>query len=326
MNFRKLICISAIVLGAIACKKDEETETLPSLDGYLTFQGLPEFISPGENVTLTPGGVEHPEGGVVGHYWKVIPSQTKYDTVDVFKHVFSDTLQTYTVYCYAFADGYSGMSSSKSCTAVAPGYNGSIGGIAYNKIADDSLYVRHMPYYYKEIGEQVWTINNMAVRSGIPFKGAEIMSEVFGRYYNYNDAKAACDSLDRDGQNWELPTLEDWKTLENHISGLLDNKYGKSLNAAMMAEATFNGTEMLDYWPVVGDIRNGSGFSAIPVGYSNTMASDFKGCFEYATFWTADEATEDEAYYKYFIYDQPEIFTSKGSKTSFGASVRCIRK
>ena len=326
MNFRKLIYISAIILGAISCKKDEDTETTPGLEGYLTFKGLPEFISPGESVTLTPEGAEHPEGGALGHYWKVIPSQTKYDTVDVFKHVFSDTLQTYTVYCYAFAEGYSGLSSSKACTAVAPGYNGSIRGIAYNKIAEDSIYVRHMPYYYKEIGEQTWTLNNMAVRSGIPFRSAEVMSEVFGRYYNYHEAKAACDSLDREGQNWELPSMEDWKELENYISGQLCDKYGKSQAASMMVEASFNGIEMWEYWPVVGDIRNGSGFSAIPTGYSNTMSPDFNGTFEYAVFWTADEATEDEAYYKYLISDQPGIFTSKGNKTSFGASVRCVRK
>ena len=61
------------------------------------------------------------------------------------------------------------------------------------------------------------------------------------------------------------------------------------------------------------------------VGLSNKIY-DVDGNFEYAVFWTSDQATETEAYYKYLICDQPGIFTSKGNKKSFGAAVRCIRE
>ena len=56
MSFRKLIYISAVILAAIACKKDEETESTPYLSGDITIEGLPEFVSPGQAVTLTPKG------------------------------------------------------------------------------------------------------------------------------------------------------------------------------------------------------------------------------------------------------------------------------
>jgi uncharacterized protein (TIGR02145 family) len=324
MSFRKLIYISAVILAAIACKKDEETESTPYLSGNVIIEGLPEFVSPGEAVTLTPKGVEHPDGGTIEYAWKVTPTMTKYETTRVFNHTFSDTLKTYTVYCSASADGYTSISGMSYATVVAPGYDGSIKGVKYKDIAEDSVFVRHMPYYYKTIGTQTWTLNNMAVRTGVPFRNAEVMSEIFGRYYNFEEAKAACDSLDTAVQNWELPSREDWDALEAHITG--NTAYGKTITASMLAPVTFNGTRLYDYWPVVGDITNGSGFSAMNVGYANTVAKSCKGEKEYAIFWTADEANESEGYYKYLIVDQPGLFTGKGDKASFGASVRCIRK
>ena len=345
MEFRKLLYITALILAVCSCKKDEETATTPGLNGTLKIVGLPEFISPEESITLSPEGAVHPDGEKLGYYWKVTPGMSKYDTTRYtngldkpddsgkpsdgsFTYTFSDTLRTYSVYGYAYAKGYSGLSSVSYTTVVKPGHDGSIQGIGYDKIADGSLYVRHMPYYYKEIGKQTWTLNNMAVRSGLPFKNAEVMSEVFGRFYSFDEAIAACDSLDTETQNWKLPSIKDWETLEAYISGETGESkpYGKSIAAAMMADATFNGTELWEYWPAVGDITNSSGFSAIPTGYANISAGNFDGNFEYAVFWTSDQATETEAYYKYLICDQPGIFTSKGNKKSFGAAVRCIRE
>ena len=326
MNFRKLIYIAALILAVVSCSKDEETEATPGLNGTLSIVGLPEFMSPGATFTLHPKGAVHPDGKELNYSWKVSPSMSKYDTTEVFTHTFSDTLQTYTVYCNAYASGYSGLSANIKTTVVAPGYNGSIKGIDYKSIADDSVYVRHMPYYYKSIGTQTWTLNNMAVRSGVPFRNAEVMSEVFGRYYNFDQAKAACDSLDTANGNWELPTREEWQILSEHISSEFSNTYGKTLSAAMMADASFNGVTFWEYWPQIGDIKNGSGFSAISTGYANIQANRFKGEFEYAIFWTSDQVSETEAYYTYLICDQPGMFTSVGNKASFGASVRCIRK
>lgn len=324
MNFRKLIYISALILAAISCKKDEETPMTPSLGGTLTIAGLPEFVAPGENMTLTPKGAIHPDGKEISYSWKVSPSMTKYDTTRVFNHTFSDTLRTYTIYCNAAAEGYSSLSAVTYTTVVAPGPDGSIQGIRFKDIAEDTVYVRHMPYYYKKFGTQTWTLNNMAVRSGVAFRDSDLMSEVFGRYYNFNEAKAACDSLDTADQNWELPSMADWEALVSNIKG--NPTYGLTVTAAMLAPATFNGVKMYDYWPIVGEVTNGSGFSALTSGYANTVSKNFRGEQEYAVFWTADEATETEGYYKYLILDQPGLFTGKGDKASFGASVRCIRK
>ena len=111
-----------------------------------------------------------------------------------------------------------------------------------------------------------------------------------------------------------------------------------------MGNGYFNDELMWEYWPAVGDINNASGLSLIPVGYSllSSKATDpkqdahidgaypqaqFKGYTEYATFWTADLAEDEEgmAYYRNIICDQPELMLGKGDIKTFGASVRCVR-
>ena len=230
-------------------------------------------------------------------------------------------------YCYAYdIDGdYANVSAVSYTTAVASGYNGSIQKYDFKNYAADSIQVNNRQYYIKEIGEQTWTLNNMAEGDGLAFRNAEIMSDIFGRYYSYEQAKYACNAL---GEGWVLPTLEDWNTLEEYLTSQTGDgkEYGKSQMAAIMADSEFNGTAMCEYWPVIGDFTNASGFTAIPVGYANVLSQTFDGVYEYSTFWTATETNESEAYYKYTICDQAEIQTGIGAKSSFGASVRCIFK
>ena len=344
MKFQRLFYIVAVILAAMSCKKDEDTAMTPSLDGYISIHGLPEYISVNDRThTMTPKGAVHPEGEDLGYYWKVTPTMTKYDTTRYtngldkpdasgqpsdgsFTHTFSDTLKTYTVYCYAFADGYSTSSASRSTTVVKGGKDGSIKGIAFPA---ESISTEYGTYYYKTIGTQTWIVNNICEKSsGSPFVNSEAMSDVFGRYYSYEQAIAVCASLP--GGNWKLPSKEDWETLENVIDGEInaDDSYAKSVAAALMVDATFNGEDMWEYWPAVGDITNSSGFSAIPAGYAVLPSGSFSGLNEYSMFWTSSESSEKPgmAYCKYLISTEPDIFTREADKTSFGASVRCIRE
>jgi uncharacterized protein (TIGR02145 family) len=139
------------------------------------------------------------------------------------------------------------------------------------------------------------------------------MSDVFGRYYSFEEAQTICP------EGWRLPTDAEWAA----AAEAYDNQM-----AALMGNAYFNGNLMWEYWPAVGDITNESGLSLIPAGYamisSNTL---FKGLNEYAAFWTADAVADEEgmAYYRYIICNQPEFMTGKGDINTFGASVRCVR-
>lgn len=331
MSFRRFIIALGLAAAVLSCKKEEETSITPSLDGYLIIERLPEFASEGQTCSLDVKGVSHPDGGEIGYYWKVVPSAPQACTTKTFNFTFTDTLQTVSIYCYAYAEGYSGSSAIASVTIVKGGINGSITGIEY---PSENVTTEDGTYFYKQIGTQTWTLNNLAEKSsgtgaaiGTGYRNYDVMSDVFGRYYNYNDAVAACESI---GEGWYLPTLDDWNVLKEYISGQTGEVagYGKSVTAAMMGNAAFNTQTMWEYWPSVGDMTNASGFSAIPAGYANIKSGQFVGVHEYTAFWTKTpvEGSEKEAYCVYMVCDQPDLFNGGRDKESFGASVRCIKK
>ena len=353
-KLNSLILIGTIILCAVSCKKDDVTTVTPSLEGYLTFT-VPEFIKPNTTLTMTPKGVTHPDEEGIGYYWKVTPTMTQYDTTRFengldkygnpsdgsFTHTFSDTLQTYSVYAYAFAEGYSSTSAGYKCTVVSGGIDGSI---TMDNLAEASQEdIDGKTYYYTTVDDTDWLILNIDNTSaGAPYANCKAMSDVFGRYYSYEEALTVCP------QGWTLPTDEDWVALAKS-AGVQDATKHQNISgvaATLMGNADFNGTRMWNYWPEVGDITNATGISIIPVGYAmlgnkNSNANDenpnidftypnaiFKGYQEYAFFWTADKVDGDErmAYYRYLINKQPDLMIGKGDTKSFGASVRCVRK
>lgn len=332
MSLKKLstlFFIAAFVFVAASCDKDEDSTTTPSLTG-LTFD-CPKFVNPDHKVTLTPKGVTQPDGVNVKYYWRVTPTMTQYDTVDVFTHQFTDTLQTCTVNCYAYASGYTGASFSREVVVVKGGIDGSLKGRGINA-ADPKVTVDGEDYYYEKIGNLEWFRNNLSkVGQGTPYLNSNAISNVFGRYYSYNEALAACP------EGWRLPTEEDWMSLAAEVGSPVAEKYSVFENVAskLFADATFNGTQILQYWPEVGEITNSSKLSLVPLGFSNLGSSDangaypyasFDGVFEYAVVWTADKSDEDGmAYYRYLFHNLPDMFVGKGDVDTFGASVRCVR-
>ena len=340
MSFRKLFILAAVVLAAAACEEDEETAVTPSLDGTLTFS-VPDYLAPCQTVTMTPKGIEHPDGKEVGYYWKVTPTMTSNDTTRYtngldsekgdgkpsdgsFTHTFSDTLKTYIVYAGAFASGYSTSSATHSVKVVKGGLDGSIKNTGI-KTSDAKITADGVDYYYTRIGGLDWMRTNLAnPASGVAYRNADVMSDVFGRYYSYDQALTACP----DG--WRLPTDAEWVSMVSEFTDAKDvTPYSPvpGVAAALMADVTFNDDEMWQYYPTVGDITNVSTLAFIPAGYA-TAGKDFTGVNEYAVFWTADavEGESDMAYYRYLVCDQSDLFASKGSKSSFGASVRCVRE
>ena len=350
MNFRKLLLIAAAIVAAAACKKDDEETLTPALNGLLTYY-MPDFVEPGKVYKMTPKGVKHPEGKELGYYWKVSPSMSVYDTTRYlnglnkygeasdgsFTHVFPDSLKTFTVYCYAYATGYSGLSASRYAITVKGGYNGSINGL--ERSLTDLSYDGDL-YFYDKVGDQTWTLRNLATKgSGAAYGNFGIMSDVFGRYYSYDEAVAACAALPNDGTyTWALPTEDDWIALGKHLGSTADRfEPIPGIAAKLMADATFNDEKMWEYWPEVGKITNQSKLSFMPTGYANLgdLAEDgtypdakFNGIYEYAAYWTATEVEgePENAYYRYIVCDQGDFFSAKGNKKSFGASVRCIQK
>ena len=374
-----IIFVAAAILSIISCNKDEDTTTAPSLEGSLKIEGTKIFIGADKTsrtITLKPSGGVHPEGKTLGYYWKVSPVMTSYDTTryenglnkigeksdGTFTYEIKDSLGTYTIYCYAYASGYTGLSTYTYTTVVRGGVQPEGSDIEVSitntGVADSCTPIEGTDYYYTTIGSYDWTANNMADESkGTAFLGYDAMSGVFGRYYSYNEAKLLCANLPADGGNaWRLPTDEDWVNLvknittdakgefsaEEHKDIYWNNKTnGKpSLAARLIADGYFNKEQLWTYWPEVGTPVNTSEMAIIPVGYanlgvtpdvplkSNYPAALFEGTYEYAAFWTADEVENntDQAYYRYLFTKDPHLMIGKGYKEAYGASVRCVRE
>lgn len=372
MSLKKLRIAALItfsIFAAVSCKDEEETTSYPSLEGNISIVGLEEFVDANGNRTLKlkPSGAVHPEDKEMGYCWKITPLMEKYDTTRFengldragkasdgsFEYQLKDSLGTYTVYCYAFASGYSSTYAIAYTTLVRNGENGSI---TNTGVYDNGAEVSEDVYYYVSLGDidcittNVYKNNHAA---GTPFRRSSVMTEIFGVYYNYDDAKHACESVG-EGE-WRLPSEEDWIKMVKYL--VKDNAnapeikaynniyWDKDVNGTptlasqLMADAYFNSEQMWTYWPEVGDITNRSGLAMIPTGYASLgitpavkSAADypnakFEGLFDYSVFWTSSEVEGEEgmAYYRYIYGNQPHFMIGKGSKEAFGASVRCVR-
>lgn len=353
MSLRKLkyiVAMAAGILAAVSCKDDEETTTIVYVDGTLHFNS-PEFVLPDEVVKMTPKGLTHPEGGEIGYYWKVTPGMSQYDTTRYlngldaiengkesdgsFTYKFSDTLQTYTVYCYSFAENYTNSSMNTKVTVVKPGPEESITGSGIDTANDPFITVGDNRFYYTTIGGLDWFRQNLAfTEKGVPFRNGEAMNGVFGLFYNYEDAMNACP------EGWRLPTDKEWtalcKTINEDVDAEAVHEVIPGVAAKLMTDASFNEVRMWEYWPEVGEITNESGLSMIPTGFANLgdidasgnyPAASFSGVYSYSAFWTADlvENEPDKAYYRYIYVKQSDMMIGKGDKKTFGASVRCVR-
>ncbi len=349
MSFRKLstlILIAASVLAATSCKDDKETTVAPSLSGILKFNSE-EFVTPGQLVKMTPYGVSHPEKKGLGYSWKVTPGMKTMDTTRLetglspdgkesdgsFSYRFRDSLATYTINCTAFAKGYTSSYSTAYVTVVKPGLDGSVTGTGI-KAGDPSIKFQGEDYYYISHNGLDWMRNNLASNSyGAPYANSNVVGNILGRFYSYEEAMQACP------EGWRLPTDKEWTELAAAVSGKAaaeEHTTIRDIAADFMADAKMNLETMWDYWPEVGEITNKSGLSALPSGYANLGTKEdgkypmatFKGIYEYAIFWTADKVADEEgmAYYRYIICDQPDMFVEKGDVKSFGASVRCVRE
>ncbi len=335
----KIALFSFTALALLAgCKKDGEETALPSLTGTLRIQNSPRFVQPQEEVTFHINSLTHPEGGTIGYSYKIVEGKrTTTDTLDAGvmdfsykfcdrQHFKEDTLRTVSITAYAFADGYYSTSSGTFQVTVVRGGIADDSSIGNIKVEDtDGVFTDDGIRYYTRSHEgKTWFRRNLAnADAGIPYMNADAMSDVYGKYYSWEEAMTACPA------GYHLPTDAEWVALCTAAGAesaeVHENVEG--IAGALMADATFNGETMWPYYPLV-KINDGTGLSAFPAGYANLGVKDgqFYGHWEYAVFWTADESEdEDQAYYRFIHYKSPDFQIGTADKKTFGASVRCVK-
>ncbi len=332
MKFLRYFAIAALAVSAMAavsCKKDkEDTETKEYLNGTLSIE-VPAYLMKGDVVHVVPTGVykEDEADTLLACSW-YNPLTRVTDTLRLeddpaskskeFDFVVDvDTLGTYTLQAYVWADGYYVKSASASFTIVNPVLGtGSLKG--YDFLSEASVFTDSRDgasYYYDTVGGKDWMIQNLGWGgAGESYSGADAMDPIFGRYYTWDEAAAACPS------GWHLPSNADFKALVASASVPEDAAAGP-----MMVNATFNGARMWEFWPAV-KITNATHFSAIPAGYMTVdgQTDNYKGLNNYAMFWTSDNSGE-LAVARYIYVDKPVLYEGEFGKGSIRASVRCVK-
>lgn len=335
MNISKALAVlacTAFMASSISCHHSSSDDTLEYMDGSLSFN-LPSFIEAGSQLELIPTGVTYgSDEKIPGFYWYTSENTTK-DTTRLeddpaeitgkfLLEIDEDFVGSLTVTASAFATGYYIRSQASTTNVI----NKETSLVVPEFSDDDPVFTDDRDgknYRYTTINGLDWFSQNLSYSGGFPAVGVEIMRDLFGTFYTWDEAVTACPS------GWRLPSAEDWKTL---ATGLGDSEADvhtpfKNIAGKLMTKATFNSEDLWEFTSTV-SITAESRFTALPAGYAviDGKTSSFADFANYAVFWTSEEINPEQAYYRYLYYSSPDVNISFASKTSFAAPVRCVRE
>lgn len=333
LKYFVVFSVCLISLFAISCKKEEENTDFKYMTGKIEIS-FPKYVNPGDSKAFhvdTMSTLKSDDENPIGYYFRETVKD-KADTVQSagssyareFKYTVLDTLGSFTLSVFGYADHYYSSSASAQFTIVKPGFGE---GCSLTDFAIDSSDEQFTDsrdgksYYIAQVGELLWMRQNLAWEgAGRPFEGCKAVTDIFGQLYTWEEAQSACP----DG--WRLPAEDDWKLLVESCGETWSAQAPLKGLASKMTEAIcFNGKEL---WPYSKDLipNNKARLSVMPVGYAvdNGKGFAFDGMRRYAAIWSADVDGEDGVY-RYINSDRDILYYGVQSKTGFAASVRCVK-
>lgn len=337
-RYMSIVVLAAAALVLAGCKDDKE-ETKEYLEGYLTLS-MPEYVAQGYTKKFkidSLATVKAPDGSGVGYYFQNSSISEK-DTVMLANGSYApghpDGVYTcsvgsktgnasLTLVAFGSSDYYT-RSAKAEYVIVNPAMDGTGSLTGFNRSEDEYQFTDSRDgkkYWCKDFAGTTWMTQNLGWRGkGAPFCNSEVMADVLGQYYTWNDAQTACP------QGWRLPSDEEVKAFAASFGATEDENDGLcGVAGAFMADLYFNGTALWPYWPNM-KITNAASMYMIPTGYA--VVSDgrygFSKMASYSLFWTAGEM-EGKGIYRYIYEDQDVLMLGLGSKDSFAAPVRCVR-
>lgn len=337
MKFWRIIIVSLFVvsLSLQSCKKEEEAASKDYMTGSLKFD-FPKYVEPGyikEYMVDTLMLASRSDGGPVGYYYSnakgVRDTVVSADGTIIKKHFkieVHDTLASLNLTFNAFAsEKYYGSSKTTPFTIVKRGLNGENSITNFSLDMGAKIFIDDRDgkkYYYTEVDGVSWMRQNLAWEgAGTAYMGFDVMSDIFGRYYTWEEAVNACP------QGWTLPSDEDWAALGKKYGDVSEiHKDLKGLAGDLMGDIYFNGSKMWEFWRDV-KITDKSLLSILPAGYANKIngSYSFEELNKYAAFWTSEDHG-NTAGLRYIYEDKDIVYYGKLSKNGFAASVRCVRK
>jgi uncharacterized protein (TIGR02145 family) len=143
-------------------------------------------------------------------------------------------------------------------------------------------------------------------------------SDIYGKLYNWyavDHTYGICP------QGWHVPSDAEWIKLERWLgmgSSSIGVKGWRGTN-----EGCYLKTPGTEFWSADPDEQtNAAAFFALPGGI-RTLTGEFRHLGDYASWWTATSADEQNAWCRALRADSCDIYREDGSKT-LGLSVRCV--
>jgi len=309
-----------IVLMPSACKSKDDPD-----DGKQYMYGLnqdtPQYVEISRSYTFSAFGIDTPEEGIT--YTWVAEGFTP-DTCVAQSSIFvaPSVAGTYSVSVTASHEDYYSSYSIHYVTVIDTTFTICLPEVVRG--TDSIVDLRDgRQYYTRMYGQSEWFVQNLSWEgSGNPYGKEKALEIPLGRLYSWNEATSgACP----DG--WDVPTNADWAALATEINGgtplsFFDDWAG--IADPLCAYVKLNDDYLWPYSPR--NLKsNTAAWNGLPAGNSANYGNNFSNLSTYGFWWSADEADETNAYYRYIHYDNDLFPYHITDKESFGASVRCVR-
>jgi uncharacterized protein (TIGR02145 family) len=154
---------------------------------------------------------------------------------------------------------------------------------------------------------KLWTTRNLNLESAESYcyADAEPNCRRFGRLYSWRSAQRACQSL---GDDWRLPTNDDWHQLAKHYGGVRDESdaAGRAAYSAL-------------------SLGGNSGFNALLGGGRAPDGREYARLDAHGFYWTASETGSATAWFYNFGKGQRSLGRHDDGEKQRAFSVRCVR-
>jgi len=333
------VCMSMLLLNS--CKKeDEETETKLSMTGAL-YHNIPEYLYRSRTYTFTATGITEPEEGVT-YTWAAKGFYPDSCFTQSFTFTTPDLPGAYSIGLSASYEEYYDRNASQTVFVIDSLHFGCLTGITEGSdwIEDP----RDGAIYHTRIyGDLEWFVQNLNwAGAGYPYAKIEAMGTPFGRLYSWNEALTAVAGGETPGEaanglgqgpqgvcppGWSIPTNDDWAHFATVINGgealsFFDN--WNNIAEPLCANAKLFDTYQWPYSPR-NTKTNLALWNGLPAGNSVDYGNHYALLGTYGFWLSASQADENNGYYRYINYDVNTFPYHATDKSSFGASVRCVR-
>ena len=328
-----VFCVCMSVLFVNACrKKPDNTESKEYMTGYLTHD-VPKYLYKGRTYTFTVSGITKPEEGL-SYRW--VATGFSPDTCLTPSYTFTTPKKkgSYTISINISCEDYYDKNDYVFVAVIDSVFSECLTGIVRG--TDSIIDPRDgAKYYTRQYGKLEWFVQNLNwAGAGFPYSKVEALGAPFGRLYSWNEATLgiAANGLGAGPQGacppgWSVPTNEDWAHLATIVNDsiplpFLDN--WDNIADPLCAYAKLNDTYVWPYSPR-NTKSNSAAWNGLPGGNSSNNGNNFSNYGNYGFWLSSSEANASNGYYRYINYDINKCSYHHTDKSSFGASVRCVR-